>query len=118
MMNDEDKIDLTTIDIGNISVDYSDMITVTGADANYQDWLNDYIGNINMDEAGWAYEPKIGANDISLTGGGEEMLRISEDGFYVRGVKVKQNKREARAVYNAFKQWMTQAILSGELGDR
>ena len=97
----------------------TDDITISGSDdIKYQDWLDTYIGNINIDEASWNYEPKIGANDISLTGGGEEMLRISEDGFYVRGVKVKQNKREARAVYNAFKQWMTQAILSGELGDR
>jgi len=30
-------------------------------------------------------------------------------------VKVKQNKREAKAVYEAFKRWMTHAIMSGEL---
>jgi len=102
----------------DLEIDLADITISESSDTNYQDWLNDYIGNINMDEAGWNYEPKIGANDISLTGGGEEMLRISEDGFYVRGVKVKQNKREARAVYEAFRKWMTQAILSGELGDR
>ena len=33
-----------------------------------------------------------------------EMLRISPDGFYVRGVKVKQGSEEAQAVYNAIKQ--------------
>lgn len=107
---DEYSKDMGGIDIGNI--------TVSGSDINYQDWLNDYISNININEAGWAYEPKIGANDISLTGGGEEMLRVAEDGFYVRGVKVKQGKREAKAVYEAFKKWMTHAIMSGELNDR
>ena len=60
-------------------------------------------------------ETELDANNISLTGGGEEMLRIAEDGFYVRGVKVKQNKREAKAVYEAFKRWMTHAIMSGEI---
>ena len=60
-------------------------------------------------------ETELDANTISLTGGGEEMLRIAEDGFYVRGVKVKQNKREAKAVYEAFKRWMTHAIMSGEI---
>lgn len=32
-----------------------------------------------------------------------EMIRITNDGFYVRGVRVKQNKGEARKVYKAFK---------------
>ena len=93
-------------------------ITVGGSDINYDTWLDDYISNINIDDASWTYDPRIGANDISLTGGGEEMLRVAEDGFYVRGVKIKQNKREAKAVYEAFKKWMTHAIMSGELNDR
>lgn len=36
----------------------------------------------------------------------EEMLRISKDSFYVRGVKVEQDKQEARKVYEAFIDWM------------
>lgn len=34
------------------------------------------------------------------------MLSIREDGFYVRGVKVEQDENEARAVYDAFSNWL------------
>lgn len=43
---------------------------------------------------------------ITCLAGGEEMLRIGPEGFWVRGVKVEHDEREAQAVYNAFKQWM------------
>jgi hypothetical protein len=36
-----------------------------------------------------------------------EMLRVSPDGFYVRGVKVSTDAKEAEQVYTAFKQWLT-----------
>ena len=76
------------------------------------------LSSIDIGNEPWAYSSNsLGANDIKLTGGGEEMLRISEDGFYVNGVKVKQGKREAKAVYEAFKKWMTHAIMSGELNN-
>jgi hypothetical protein len=119
-MGDEKEIDPSDITIGNITVnDYyadSGFIGNSAADVDYDDWLGQYIGNIHLDD--WNYslaDSHLGANNISLKGGGEEMLRIAEDGFYVRGVKVKQGKREARAVYEAFKRWMTHAIMSGEL---
>jgi hypothetical protein len=35
-----------------------------------------------------------------------EMLRIANDGFYVRGVKLPQDENEAKAVYDAFIAWM------------
>ena len=35
-----------------------------------------------------------------------EMLRIAEDGFYVRGVKLPQDENEARAVFDALKEWL------------
>lgn len=35
-----------------------------------------------------------------------EMLKVSPTGFWVRGVKVEQDDKEAEIVYNAFKQWM------------
>jgi hypothetical protein len=38
----------------------------------------------------------------------QEMLKISKDGFYVRGVKVEQDEKEAEAVYKAFKRWMVE----------
>ena len=53
-------------------------------------------------------EPK----GISLNAGGEEMIRCNIDGFWVRGVKVAQDDKEAESVYNAFKQWLTWATLN------
>ncbi len=41
-----------------------------------------------------------------------EMLRVGKDGFYVRGVKVTQDDKEAETVYNAFKAWMVWAELN------
>jgi len=46
-------------------------------------------------------------NSISFHGAGEEMLRVSADGFYVRGEKVNQDDKEAQVVYNSFKEWLT-----------
>lgn len=40
------------------------------------------------------------------------MLRVSAEGFWVRGVKVNQDDNEAQSVYNAFKAWMTWAQLN------
>ena len=51
-------------------------------------------------------------NGISLNSGGDEMIRCTKDGFWVRGVKVKQDDKEAEVVYNAFKQWLTWAQLN------
>jgi len=42
----------------------------------------------------------------------DEMLKIAPDGFYVRGVAVEQGPGEAEAVYKAFKEFMTWAIIS------
>ena len=54
-------------------------------------------------------EPK---NTITCLAGGEEMLRVSAEGFWVRGVKIEQDDKEAQSVYNAFKAWMTWAQLN------
>ena len=126
-MGDEDKLiieGLSLEEYANISIasnDYwNDMITVAGGSTgvNYDDWLAQYDGTADFSGLDIGYPTSsLGANDIKLTGGGEEMLRISEDGFYVNGVKVKQGKREAKAVYEAFKKWMTYAILNGELNN-
>jgi hypothetical protein len=35
-----------------------------------------------------------------------EMLKVAEDGFYVRGVKVEQDESEAKKVYDAFVEWL------------
>jgi hypothetical protein len=49
---------------------------------------------------------------ITFTGGTDEMLRISKDGFYVRGKRVNQDDKEAELVYNTFHQWLTWATLN------
>ena len=40
------------------------------------------------------------------------MLRVSAEGFWVRGVKIEQDDNEAQSVYNAFKALMTWAQLN------
>ena len=49
---------------------------------------------------------------ITLHANTSEMLRVAKDGFYVRGVKVPQDEKEALAVYNTFHQWLTWAALT------
>ena len=51
-------------------------------------------------------------NNITYLAGGAEMLRVSPEGFWVRGVRVEQDDTEAQAVYNAFKAWMSWAQLN------
>lgn len=49
--------------------------------------------------------------NIVLNNGMQEVLRIAEDGFYVRGKKVEADEKEAAAVYRAFKQWLVESEL-------
>jgi hypothetical protein len=51
-------------------------------------------------------------NTITCMAGTIEMLKIGPDGFWVRGVKVKQDDKEAEIVYNAFKQFLVWAELN------
>jgi len=101
-MRDDDD---ATITIGNVD-----------ATVDYDDWLQQYVDNLDVNED-WYSDGGLGANDINLTAGGEEMLRVAKDGFYVRGVRVEADAKEAQAVYEAFKQWMTYAILNGEINN-
>lgn len=41
-----------------------------------------------------------------------EMLKITPDGFYVRGEKIPQDEHEAETVYKTFHQWLTWATLN------
>jgi len=50
-------------------------------------------------------------NSVTLHAGADEMIRIDKDGFYVRGVRVPADDREAETVYLAFKQWLAWANL-------
>ena len=43
--------------------------------------------------------------------GSPELLRVAPDGFYVRGVKLEQDEKEAQAVYKAFKRFLVESEL-------
>jgi hypothetical protein len=51
-------------------------------------------------------------NNIICYAGSTEMLKIGPDGFWVRGVKVEQDDKEAVTVYNAFKQFLVWSELN------
>ena len=51
-------------------------------------------------------------NTITLLANNSEMLKVSADGFYVRGVKLEQDEKEAKAVFDAFHSWFTWATLN------
>ena len=51
-------------------------------------------------------------SNITFNGNTSEMLKIAKDEFYIRGVKVPQDEREAEKVYNTFHQWLTWAVLT------
>ena len=122
-MRDDDE--LAEITIGDVTIgspDYcNDLITINTSDVNTQewdDWITTYTGALDLDiDIGDYSDNHLGANDISLTAAGDEMLRVAKDGFYVRGVKVEADAKEAKAVYEAFKSWMTYAILNGEINN-
>jgi len=55
---------------------------------------------------------RLSRSSITLSAAGETMLEVKEDGFYVRGVKLEQDEREAREVYESFKAWLAWANLT------
>lgn len=79
-------------------------------------WEDEYdiIVNEEWDEA--FYNTKTTYNETitftSSTGENSEMLRVAQDGFYVRGVRVEADPDEAAKVYSAFKQWLAWTALS------
>lgn len=71
---------------------------------NYQE-LERVINNWNNDIGILDVGTKP-ADSISCFTGPTEMLRVAKDGFYVRGVKVPADDKEAETVYTAFKQFL------------
>ena len=53
--------------------------------------------------------PEPNSISLNLGPGTDEMIRVAADGFYVRGVRVPADEREAETVYQAFKQWLAWA---------
>jgi hypothetical protein len=51
-------------------------------------------------------------NNITFHAGKSEILRVTENGFYVRGKKVEADDKEAEAVYRAFKQFLVHHALT------
>ena len=51
-------------------------------------------------------------NNIVFHTGKTEALKVTEDGFYVRGVKVPVDEKEAAAVYKAFKEFLVYHALT------
>ena len=51
-------------------------------------------------------------NAVTFFCSGDEMLRCSDKGFWVRGKKVEQDDKEALLVYNSFKEWLIWQQLS------
>jgi hypothetical protein len=51
-------------------------------------------------------------DSLTMIAGGSEMLRVAQDGFYVRGQRVPADDREAETVYTAFKQFLVWAEIN------
>jgi hypothetical protein len=51
-------------------------------------------------------------NSIVLYSGDSEMLKVAKNGFYIRGVKIEQDDKEAEQVYNCFKEWLTWSTMN------
>lgn len=66
----------------------------------------------NTDATYEIYKPNPDAGITMHAAGGDEMIKVTPEGFYVRGQKVPQDDKEAETVYNAFKQWMAWAALT------
>ena len=80
------------------------------SDLNTKQW-DKYIKALNQKIEDSKYEKSMKfndmeSNDISMNAGSNEMLRVTKDGFYVRGVRVPVDEREALAVYESFKEWL------------
>jgi hypothetical protein len=64
-------------------------------------------GAVPPNDSGYTFRNNHNPNTITCLAGGEEMLRVGPDGFWVRGVKVEQDDQEAKIVYNAMKEFLT-----------
>jgi hypothetical protein len=53
-------------------------------------------------------------NAVTFFSAGVEILKCSNEGFWVRGKKIDQDDREAQIVYNSFKEWLTWQQLNRE----
>jgi len=78
-----------------------------------QDVMNRWAVEL-PDEPNFTFDVDANPNNITMITGGTEMLRVAEDGFYIRGEKVPVDDKEAATVYNAFKEFLVWSRLSRE----
>ena len=53
-------------------------------------------------------------NNVVFIAGGVEMLKVCDNGFFVRGKQVPVDDQEAETVYNAFKEFLVWSRLHRE----
>ena len=59
--------------------------------------------------------PKEGSGaNITFYTNQHEMLKVAEDGFYVRGKKLPVDDKEAQSVYRAFREFLIWSALTRE----
>ena len=80
--------------------------------SNHYQWDSTYTSpGFMAQEVEYVHAP-LPPSSIVLQGNGmDEMIKITQEGFWVRGKKVAQDDKEAEVVYNAFKQWLAWANL-------
>lgn len=74
--------------------------------------LDPMYGAVPPSDSGYTFRNDHNPNTITCLAGGQEMLRVGPDGFWVRGVKVEQDDKEAEIVYNAMKEFLTWSQLT------
>ena len=74
--------------------------------------LDTLYGAVPPSNSGHTFRNTHNSNTITCMAGGEEMLRVGTDGFWVRGVRVTQDDNEAQIVYNAMKEFLTWSQLT------
>jgi hypothetical protein len=72
--------------------------------------MSNYLIQQSTDDKGGTHMTM--KDTIIFNASNDEMLKVAPDGFYVRGVKVPQDKYEAEMVYKTFHQWLTWATLN------
>lgn len=74
-------------------------------------WYQKWLKGIKEDEPKPVLTTNPTHNTITFTCGDSQMLKVSDNGFYIRGKKVPVDDKEALAVYNAFTEWLNWQIL-------
>lgn len=74
--------------------------------SNHYDELNGVVSNWARDDTAHYQFTQNKPNNIIFVQGQTEMLRVTDTAFYVRGVAVPVDDKEAETVYNAFKEFL------------